>query len=536
MFHSLGVKTMVKDLRTQAVDMKLHRAPKVNGEPWKLTHVQPFFPPLETLFKTERLSNLSEYGVKLPEEVESVVDATHVRTTKGRTIPVHRKTTMVLSPYKTMKGSYAVPSLPKPAEVAKEMEEQTQSPHTAGYVGAITSLTLSLSGSAHFPKVFGVYTSIATTHELNISDDYEDLCDRKWFADQIGKTFELRLRDEGGEGGFTHTRGRRSAVDLEDAAIELETTDLEADHVPTPTAGSIMEDYEIESSHSSASSGESEDDVYEIESCDCEDEDSESEGDEGSDDEPFAWATFKEVPVVTTVMEACEGTFYDLIKTSDDPAHHTAWVAQIVAALAYAQRTCGFVHNDLHGNNVMYVDTSEPTLYYNITGVCYAVPTYGKLIKIIDFDRAGVSVRLSGMKEPRMFLSSQFKPDEEAGGQYNCEPFYDQSHPRIPLNPSFDLVRFASSVFWDMFPGGPDAPTTSPLRDLFLSWTTLQDGTSVMFRRKRDNHDRYHGFGLYKAIARYCKDTAVPRREMAKFKQFQVPRIPVGQHFLLIEG
>ena len=65
---------MVKELRTQSVDMKLHRSPKIQGTSWGLTHVQPFFPPLETLFKTERLSNLSEYGVKLPEEVETVVE------------------------------------------------------------------------------------------------------------------------------------------------------------------------------------------------------------------------------------------------------------------------------------------------------------------------------------------------------------------------------------------------------------------------------------------------------------------------------
>ena len=535
MFHSFPLKTMVKELRTQSLDLKLHRPPKVDGSRWDLNHMQPFFPPLETLFKTERLSNLSEYGVKLSEEVEAVVDATSVRTVKNRTLPVHRKTTMVLSPFKTMKGVYAVPSLPKPAEVAKEMDEQTQSPHTAGYVGAMASIVLSGTGSVHFPKVFGVYTAVSTKHEVNISDDYEDLCDRPWFADQIGKTFDLRLREEAAEGGFTHTRGRRAAVELEDSPIDLDTTDLEAVHVETPNAGSMIEEYEIESSEHGEESDDDDEDVYEIESCDC-DTDSEEGEEEEEDDEPFAWATFKDVPVITTVMETCEGTFYDLLKTSSDPTHHTAWVAQIVVALAHAQRTCGFVHNDLHGNNVMFVSTTEEFLYYNVGGTCYAIPTYGKLIKIIDFDRAAVSVKLQGMKEPRLFLSSQFKPDEEAGGQYNCEPFYDQAHPRIGLNPSFDLVRFASSVFWDMFPKGPDAPTDSPLRDVFLAWTTLPDGSSVMFRRKRDNHDRYHGFGLYKAIARYCKDTAVPRKEIAKFKQFVVPRIPAGQHFLLIEG
>lgn len=532
---------MVKELRTQAADMKLHRSPKVQGAAWDLTHVQPFFPTLETLFKTDRLSNLSEYGVKLPEEVDGIVDATSVHTTKGRTIPVHRKTTMLLSPFKTMKGDYVATGLPKPAATAKEMDEQLQSPHTAGYVGAMSSIALSLSGCPHFPKVYGVYTAVATNYELNISDDYEDLCDRKWFADQIGKTFELRLAATEGE-GFTHTRGHRAAVALGDEEIELDTTDLDADHVDTPTAGSVVEEYEIESSHSSEASDDSEEDVYEIESCDCETDTEPDDEEDDEDDEPFAWAKFKNVPVITTAMEACEGTFYDLLKTSDNPEHHNAWVAQIVVALAFAQRTYGFVHNDLHGNNVMYVSTTQETLYYYVGESggrrCYAIPTYGKLLKIIDFDRAGVSVKLQGMKESRLFLSSQFKPDEEAGGQYNCEPFYDQTHPRIPLNPSFDLVRFATSVFWDMFPNGPSGETTNPfLRDLFLAWTTQPDGSSVMFREKRDKHDRYHGFGLYKAIARYCKDTAIPRKELAKFKQFAVARVPAGQmDFLLIEG
>ena len=532
MFHSPPFKTMVKDLRTQAVDMKLHRPSKVAGDLWDLIHMQPFFPTLESLFKTERLPNLSEYGIRLPEEVAAVVDATHIRTTKGRVVPVHRKTTMLLSPFKTMKGVYLVPSLPKPAEVAKEMEEQTQSPHTAGYVGALSSAVLSLSNCAHFPRVYGIYTAVATKHEVNISDDYEDLCDRKWFADQIGKTFELRLTATEGE-TFTHTRGRRDAVELEDETIDLETTDVEVDHVPTPPEGSVVEEYEIGDTEESEGSDDCDEDVYDIESCNCEDEDEEI-GD--IEDEPFAWAAFKDVPVITTVMESCEGTLYDLLKTTNNPDHQMAWIAQIVIALAYAQRTHGFVHNDLHGNNVMYVTTTEETLYYNVAGVCYAIPTYGKLMKIIDFDRAAVSVKLSGMKEPRLFLSSQFKPDEEAGGQYNCEPFYDQTHPRIPLNPSFDLARLSCSIFWDIFPDGPDAPTENPLRDILLSWATQPDGSSVMFRKLRDNHDRYHGFDLYKAIARYCKDNAVPRREISKFKQFQVARIPVGQHFLLIEG
>lgn len=520
---------MGKDLRTHAVELKLHRVPKIDGTPWNLRHVQPFFPTLETLFKTEQLSNLPEYGIKLPEEIESVQETT-VKTTKGRTVPVHRKTTMLLSPFKTMKGEYLEPSMPRPSEVAQEMESKIQSPHTAAYVGALTSIVLSQSGCDHFPRVFGVYAAVSSSHEIDISDDYEDLVERKWFTDQMGKTFTLRLRAIQGESEFSHTRGHRQAIELGDD-VNLEVDDVDVPHVDTPKEGSVVDEYEETSSVETGTSEASEEDVFDIQSCDCPDSDSEGECEEG---EAFAWATFKDVPVVTTAMEVCAGTFYDLIKEHSEPEKQTAWMFQVVAALAYAQRYYGFVHNDLHGNNVMYVPTATEFLYYTHGTTTYKVPTYGYLMKIIDFDRAGISVRLTGMKEPRAFLSSQFQEDEEAGGQYNCEPYYNQKRPHIGLASSFDLARFATAVFWDIFPEGPDHAYDHPLFDMFLAWTTLPDGSSVMFRKKRDNHDRYHGFDLYKAIARYLKDSAVPRKELGKFKMFQ-GKIPSGEPFLVIE-
>jgi len=523
---------MVKDLRTQAVDMRLHRLPKLQAAQWNLTHAQPFFPSLEQLFKTENLTAMADYGIKLPEEVESVVDATHIKTTKGQILEVHRKTTMILSPFKTMKGEYSAPGLPKPAETAKSYSEQMQSPHTAAYVGALASSALSMSDCPHFPRVYGVYAAMATKHEVNISDDYEDLCDRKWFADNIGKTFELRLRAEGGE-AFTHTRGQRIAVQVGEE-IDLDAEDIEVDAVPEPTVGDVVEEYEIPSDSEYSDESESDDeDVYDIQSCACSETSEEEE--EESMEEDFAWATFTEVPVVTTVMEKCTGTFYDLLKTTDEPEKHTAWVAQIVFALAYAQRTFGFIHNDLHGNNVMYVPTTDEFLYYRHHGVTYRIPTYGVLIKLIDFDRATFSVKLAGMKDPRFFMSSQFKPDEEAGGQYNIEPFYDPKCPRIGLNPSFDLARFASSVFWDMFPEGPNQKTDHPLFEMFKHWASLPDGSSVIFRKKGDNHDRYHGFDLYKAITRYLKESGVPRKELAKFNQYVAAVPPTARVVVISE-
>lgn len=527
---------MVKDLRTTAVQLKLHRHARVDGTAWDLKNVQPFFPPLEKLFKTESVSSLQDYGVRLSEEIESVVDADHVKVTKGKVIPVHRKTTMILSPFKWMRGDYGALGLPKPEEVASDLQEKLQSPHTAGYVGALASIALSESECIHFPKVYGVYTALATKHTIDVSDDYEDLSERRWFSENLGKTFDLVLRQTEGNVEFQHTRGQRPGVQLgEEVDLADMITDMSVDHVSEPTtrASESASHQDSGSEYGSASTSESGGDDFEIHSCDCGSETS----DEGDDDsEAFAWATFKDAPVITTVMEKCEGTFYDLVSKHTEPERHSAWVAQIVFALAYAQRNYGLTHNDLHGNNVMYVPTEQTYLFYKHNGTAYRVPTFGYVMKIIDFDRAIVSIRLLGMKEPRQFASSQFREDDEASGQYNMEPFLSDTHPRIAPNPSFDLCRFATSMFWDLFPEGPDHAYDHPLFEVFKQWMSQSDGTSVFFRTKKDRHDRYHGFDLYKAIARYCKDSATPRREIAKLSAFVVPSVPLGAACLFLES
>jgi len=528
---------MGKDLRTNAALLRLHRYPKLDGTHWDMKHLQPFFPPLEQLFKTHTVNNLSEYGIRLSDQLQRIVDDTHVQV-KGKSVKAHRKTTMILSPFKWMRGDYGTIGLPKPEDVANDMQEKLQSPHTAGYVGALASIVLSESECIHFPKVYGVFVGLAGKHTIDISDDYEELSERHWFGEHLGKTFDLKLRTPEPTAEFTHTRGQRPGVQLGDDALLDDIHDVTADHVATPTTRSVSNsEVESESSYEDDEEEDDGDDEYEIRSCDCS-ETSEEEGlDDEGDDESFAWATFTDVPVITTVMEQCEGTYYDLLEKHPEPEKHCAWIGQLVFALAFAQRNFGFTHNDLHGNNVMYVSTDKEFLYYKHGGLCYQIPTYGYILKIIDFDRAAFSLRLVGMKDPRQFVSSQFQPNEEAAGQYNVEPFYTQNHPRIPPNPSFDLCRFATSMFWEMFPEGPTHDYTHPLFPVFTQWMSQLDGSSVLFRtQKPDRHDRYHGFDLYKAIARYCKDSAVPRRETTKLSGFQVKVVPVGQSWLYVES
>jgi hypothetical protein len=95
--------------------------------------------------------------------------------------------------------------------------------------------------------------------------------------------------------------------------------DVQAEHVSEPSVASHeTDDEDDDSTFLEEDSTTDNEDEYEIESCDC---DTESEGSFRDDDEeePYAWATFHNTPVITTVMERMDGTFYELLAKHLNP-------------------------------------------------------------------------------------------------------------------------------------------------------------------------------------------------------------------------
>ena len=521
-------RKQTSELRTNPVSLTVAKV-IYKSDLWSVTNLQSFFPPIECLFKTNNLERVQDYGIKLSDPIVSLSENT-ATLASGRVLDVHPKITMLLSPYKRMKGEFGTFGLPMLSDHANEIQSKLQGHNTAGYVGSILSVALSQSGCQHFPEVVGVFTGNANTHTIDISDEYEDLCDRPWFSQNLGKTFDLKLDEQSGT-PIQYSRKARETIELGD---EMELTDVEeltaihADAEPAEMSALFRE--EEADAESEDSSNVSTSYIFAIESLTSSFDGSVcSEG----EDVPFAWVTFKNVPVQMTVMEKLEGTLYELLKDSDSNKH-LAWIGQIIFALAYAQRNFAFTHNDLHGNNIMFKATDKEFLYYFHAGVTYKLPTYGYLLKIIDFDRGIGSVKLPGMKEAKLFMSDQFAMNEEAGGQYNCHPFFTEKHKTIKPNPSFDLARLATSLFWDIYPGGPkfDEYQDKPLFKLFMKWMTLEDQSSVLFFKNNPKADRYVGFSLYKAIARFCKNS-VPRKEISELKCFACD--PVAEPCLIID-
>jgi hypothetical protein len=520
-------RKQTSELRTNPIALTVGKTP-AKSDLWEVTKLQPFFPPIECLFKTNNLERVQDYGIKLNDGLVSVTDGM-ATLASGRTIEVHPKITMLLSPFKCMKGEFGTFGLPMLSHHARDTQTKLQSHNTAAYVGSILSVALSQSGCCHFPEVVGVFTGNATAHTIDISEDYEELSERPWFSQNIGKTFELRLNENTGT-PIEYTRTARLSLQLGDEVDLGEVQELDTVHADavaaemTPVFREEVPDDETESTSNVSTSY-----IFEIESVS-----SSFNGSVESDeeDESFAWATFKNVPVQLTVMEKLDGTLYELLKDSESEKH-LAWIAQIIFGLAYAQRNFAFTHNDLHGNNVMFKKTDKEFLYYFHAGITYKVPTYGYLLKIIDFDRGIGSIKLPGLKEAKLFMSDQFAISEEAGGQYNCHPFITEKFKIIKPNPSFDLARLATSLFWDLFPNGPkyEEYQEQPLFKLFIKWMTLDDNTSVLFFKNNSKVDRYVGFSLYKAIARFCKN-AVPRKEISELKYFIVE---TGENCLVID-
>ena len=88
-------------------------------------------------------------------------------------------------------------------------------------------------------------------------------------------------------------------------------------------------------------------------------------------------------------LESCKNTLDDYMLNND--VENKEWSAifmQIIFTLLVYQKCFHFTHNDLHTNNVMYVETDKQNLVYHFDNKYYKVPTFGKIWKIIDFGRA----------------------------------------------------------------------------------------------------------------------------------------------------
>jgi len=214
-------------------------------------------------------------------------------------------------------------------------------------------------------------------------------------------------------------------------------------------------------------------------------------------------------------MEKCEGTLDNLFITDEINVETAAsYLFQIIMILLVYQKAFNFTHNDLHTNNIMYISTELPFLYYKYAGKNYKVPTFGRIIKIIDFGR-GI-YKFQG----KQFCSDSFAPDGDAVTQYNTEPFLNNNRARLEPNNSFDLCRLGSSIFDFIMDIDDDYNEMDDLQKTICRWCSDDNGKNVLY--KKNGEERYPSFKLYKMIARTVhKHTPESQLDEPYFKQFE---------------
>jgi hypothetical protein len=216
-----------------------------------------------------------------------------------------------------------------------------------------------------------------------------------------------------------------------------------------------------------------------------------------SDDEQII-VKIKDFPIQAILLEKCISTLDRIMMTDElTKEEWSSILFQVIMTLVMYQKMFEFTHNDLHTNNVMFIETTEEFLYYFYEDQYYKVPTYGRIFKIIDFGRAIYKFR------GELICSDSFHPKGDAATQYNFPPYYNPDKPTVEPNFSFDLCRFACALF-DYFIYDlrkvEKLCKSDPIIKLIVKWTTDDKGRNVLY--KSNGEERYPDFKLYKMISR----------------------------------
>jgi len=259
-------------------------------------------------------------------------------------------------------------------------------------------------------------------------------------------------------------------------------------------------------------------------------DDEEEDGDDEEGDEKII-IHIKQFPTQLIAMEKCNGTIDELFEQGLlDCDTAASMLFQIVMTLVMFQNVFQMTHNDLHTNNIVFVDTDIEYLYYEYKGKYYQVPTYGRIYKIIDFGRSIYTF------ENRIFCSDSFAEDGDARTQYNDYPFFDESKPRLVPNRSFDLCRLACSIYDFVFDSPkPSRKRMDAFQRIIYTWCLDDSGKNVLY--KSNGEERYPNFKLYIMIAKYV-NRHVPENYLSDelFASFVCTAAPTNVPVMRVPG
>tara|TARA_B100000925_G_C21998012_1_gene469896 strand:+ start:215 stop:1876 length:1662 start_codon:yes stop_codon:yes gene_type:complete len=203
-----------------------------------------------------------------------------------------------------------------------------------------------------------------------------------------------------------------------------------------------------------------------------------------------------EFPIQLIALERCNNTLDSLMNEENiSDEELSCIVVQILMMLITYQKVFKFTHNDLHTNNIMYIETDKKYLIYKYNDKNYKIETYGKIFKLIDFGRAVYSFRNN------LICSDSYHPKGDAATQYNFEPYYNDKKDIIEPNYSFDLCRLGCSLYDYFIDSLEDVKNIkSDIVKIIIQWCYDDKNRNILY--KNTGEERYPEFKLYKMIAR----------------------------------
>ena len=422
-------------------------------------------------------------------------------TNKTKKREVFFKYAPLLDPYKFLIGKYSGQEISVLPDFHLTAHPKFNDANNTAYVdGLFTYLSSRLiyeHNFVHGVDYYGSFLAFKRDLQLDILDDYEHLSESEYFKKHTNVDFFMKDLGKLPPITINYDSNHELVVDdLDDEYCTLEVMD--EDELKEVVMEELMNKCEARetetdkellvktirsdstcssrSSHTSCSEHSVYDDL---------------EHDDYDGDSLIV--TIPKFPVHVIALECCDATMDDLILDSElktDDEWHSAFM-QIFMILITYQKAFSLTHNDLHTNNVMFVETKKKFLYYLFNGKYYKVPTYGRLYKIIDFGRS--IYKISGKR----FCSDSFQLGGDAATQYNTEPYMDETKSRIEPNYSFDICRLACSIY-DYIANDDDVGQN--IKDLVSEWCVDDKGANVLY--KTNGQERYPDFKLYKMIAR----------------------------------
>jgi hypothetical protein len=514
--------------------------------PFRITNIQNYNPIYNDFFDLNennynKITLNHKYHISTLNEVYNYEDKTTLQK------PIFIKFGPLLDPIRYMIGKYNIsddkirtlPSLTTTSnECLPKLLDKNNTSYVDNFFCFLTSKLLHEHKFSHGLDYYGSFVGLQEKYKMNIMDDLEYLQTSSYFNENVGKHFTCPFINN--KVDFTNFGSRSnklklnisnktelsdvSVLDLETDELDVSVENIESDNVienvyekaesiksvstiSSKSSNNSEMNYSTdddESMKDSASGSESENDNH-SETCSDENsntlhdsesscEDSSEEQTESSEEEDI-FAYINHFPIQMICLEKCDGTIDELFDKSKITLETgSSAMMQIVMSLITYQKTFHFTHNDLHTNNIMYVNTEEEFLYYKFNDKTYKVPTYGKIYKIIDFGRGIYKF------EGKMYCSDSFASGGDGHTQYNCEPFMDENKPRIDPNYSFDLCRLGCSIYDFIIDDDENEDEYDELQKTIYRWCLDDNGKNVLY--KKNGEERYPNFKLYKMIAR----------------------------------